>query len=195
LTNGYPRGVHERGLEQAADDIGRCRRRASHAAWLSGAAALVGGIAAPFSLLLAAALLAGALVETLVAGHAVYRRAGVVSSLALHPAAYALPEVAAYGRKAAQPRQRARLAAWLSEVVAEAQAPHSLYLADRVALVAHELEALARELTSPRRSVEPVSAVACRRLLTNMIDSPLYNPRLPVDDLQVALRRIRAGIA
>lgn len=90
---------------------------------------------------------------------------------------------------------RRELVARLAEVVADSYTPHSLYLGDRVALVAHELEALARELASPARSVAPASAVACRRLLTHMTESPLYNPRLPVDDLHVALRRIRAGIA
>jgi hypothetical protein len=152
-------------------------------------------IAAPVSLALSAALCAGAVLEGLLAAQAAFGRREVVSRLALQPAAYALPEVAAYGRHAAEPTQRARLAAWLSEVAADAHGAHSLYLVDRVALVAHELQALARELGSPRRSVQPVSAVACRRLLTNMIDSPLYNPGLPVDELYAALHRIRAGIA
>jgi hypothetical protein len=63
-----------------------------------------------------------------------------------------------------------------------------------VALVAQELETLARDLASPR-SIAPASAVACRRLLTHMTESPLYNPRIPLDDLHLTLRRIRAGIA
>ena len=93
-----------------------------------------------------------------------------------------------------QPRQRARLAAWLSEVVADAHAPHSLCLGDRVALVADELEALACTLVTPGGSVKAPSVVACRRLLTNMVDSPLYNSGLPVDDLYDAVNRIRAGM-
>jgi hypothetical protein len=186
--------VYERALEQAAYDLARRRHRARHAGLLGLSAATVSLAVVWYSIPLAAAVGAGALLEMLLAVSAVEARRQLVSRLALQPAAYALPEVAAYGARAAQPPQRARLAAWLAEVVAEAGTPFSLYLGDRVVLVAHELEALARELVSPARSVEPASAVACRRLLTHMAESPLYNPGVPVGDLHTALHRIRAGI-
>lgn len=187
--------MHERALEQAAHDLVRRRRRAVQAGVLCGAAALAALAAVWFSIPLAAALGVGAFLEALLAAWAVDARRQLIARLALQPAAYALPEVAAYGARAAQPPQRARLAAWLADVVAEAGTPFSLCLGDRVALVAHELEALARELVSPARSVQPASAVACRRLLTHMTESPLYNPGVPVSDLYAALHRIRAGIA
>jgi hypothetical protein len=186
--------VYERAVEQTADDLGRRRRRAQQAAWLAVAALSAAGITAFFSLPIAAAFVAGALLEFVITADAVYRRRELVSHLALQPAAYALPEVAAYGEKATQLAQRARLAAWLSGVVADARAPHSLCLGYRVALVADELEALARALIAPGGSMEAPSAVACRRLLTDMVDSPLYNPGLPVGDLYDAIHRIRAGI-
>jgi hypothetical protein len=194
-TSGYPRGMYERALEQAADDLGRRRRRAIHTGVLGVAAASAALATVWFSIPLAAALAAGAFLEALLAAAALDARRQLVARLALQPAAYALPEVAAFGARAARPPQRARLAAWLAEVVAEAGTPFSLCLGDRVALVAHELEALACELVSPARSMEPASAVACRRLLTHMTESPLYNPGIPVGDLHAALHRIRAGIA
>jgi hypothetical protein len=187
--------VYERALEQAASELSGRRRRGLHAASLAAGAALVAGAAAFFSLPLATALGAGAVIEALIAVGAVNGRHELVARLALEPAAYALPEVAAYGARVTRAPQRARLAAWLAEVAADARMPHSLYLGDRVALVEHELETLAHELISPARSVEPTSAVACRRLLTHTVESPLYNPRLPVDDLHLTLHRIRAGIA
>lgn len=187
--------MHERALEEAASELDRRRRRGFQAATLALSATLTAGIAALFSLPLAAALGAGAFLEALLAAVEASRRRELVARLALEPAAYALPTVAAYGARAAQVRQRARLAAWLVEVVAEACMPYSLYLGDRVALVAQELEVLAHELVAPTRSVEPTSAVACRRLLTHAVESPLYNPALPLEELRSTLQRIRAGIA
>jgi hypothetical protein len=105
-----------------------------------------------------------------------------------------LAEVERYGRRLTQPRQRARLATWLAEIVAEAPNPWRLYLPDRVALFRTELAALARDLAMPTLGVEPASAAACRRLLTHAVESPLYNPRGSADDLRRALERIRAGI-
>ena len=142
----------------------------------------------------ALALVAGGVFECAVALEAVHARRQLIARLALQPAAYELPEVAAYGTRAAEPSQRARLAAWIFEIIAEARSPHSLYLGDRVDLVAQDLRALAHELVSPVRSVAPESAVACRRLLTRMTESPLYNPGLPLEDLHLALHSIRAGI-
>jgi hypothetical protein len=187
--------VHERALEQAAHDLDQRRGRALQTTVLAGGAFAFACAAIWLSMPVAVAFATGALLEALVAAEAAHGRRQLVARLALQPAAYALPEVAAYGAEAAQPRQRARLAAWLSEVVADADARYSPCLCDRVKLVSRELEALARELISPMRSIEPASAVACRRLLTHMTESPLYNADLSVDDLRVALRRIRAGIA
>lgn len=187
--------MYERALELAADELRERRRRVVQTALLGTAAAAGAGVALPFSAPLAIALGTGALLEIFSALAAAYGRRQLVERLALHPAAYVLPEVAAYGAAAVRPSQRARLASWLVELVADAGAPQSLYLGERVRLVADELEALARELASPARSIEPSSAVACQRLLTHMAESPLYNPVVPVEDLHVSLRRIRAGIA
>jgi len=129
--------------------------------------------------------------EAVVAGAVFRARREQIAQLALDPAAYAIPDVADYGRSCGY--ERKRLAAWLTEVVAEARLPGSLYLADRVARFARELERLASELATSA-AIDPVSAVACRRLLTHAVDSPLYNERLPAEDLLAALRRIRAGI-
>jgi hypothetical protein len=186
--------MYDRALEEAARELDSRRRRAVHAATLAAGAGLAACAAAFISLPLSAALGAGALLEAVIAGTAANSRRELVARLALQPAAYALPEVAAYGTRVSEAPQRARLAAWLAEVVADSHTPHSLYLRDRVALVAQELETLARDLASPR-SIAPASAVACRRLLTHMTESPLYNPRVPLDDLHLTLRRIRAGIA
>jgi hypothetical protein len=187
--------VRERELEHAAEELRRRRRWGLSAAVLAAAAGLAALPALALSPRVALALALGGLFECVFALQAVHARRQLIARLALQPAAYELSEVAAYGTRAAQLPQRARLAAWIFEIVAEAGSPYSLYLGDRVDLVAHDLEELAQELVSPARSVAPASAVACRRLLTRMTESPLYNPGLPFEDLQLALHRIRAGIA
>ena len=52
---------------------------------------------------------------------------------------------------------------------------------------------LARDLLSRATFLDPPSSVACRRLLTHAIETPLYNPDIPPDDVVVAIRRIRGG--
>lgn len=186
--------MHARDVEQAASDLARRSRRRGESAVLALVSASLAGIALPFARLLALALAAGALVELALAAGALVRRRAQIASLALDPAAYSIADVEAYGRRLVGPPERARLAAWLDEICADAYLPGSLYLADRVSHFAHELEALARDVGSPAVALEPASAAACRRLLTHAVESPLYNPRLPADELGLALRRIRAGL-
>ena len=49
-------------------------------------------------------------------------------------------------------------------------------------------------IAAPSARVEPATVVACRRLLTRPVQSPLYNPNLPDEDLAALVFRIRAGI-
>lgn len=137
------------------------------------------------------ALAVASFCEAVVAGAVFRARSEQIAQLALERAAYAIPDVARYGRSCN--RERKRLAAWLAEVVADARLPGSLYLADRVARFGRDLDRLASDLATSA-AIDPVSAVACRRLLTHAVDSPLYNERLPAEDLLVVLQRIRAGI-
>ncbi len=186
--------MHEREIERAAQELRQGRRRAierSVLALVAGGCALA---ALGFSSRLALALGAGAAVEALLAAAASLGRRDTIGRLALQPAAYVLPEVRDYGRRSAEPSERERLAAWLGELVAESRLPGSIYLGDRVTAFARDLATLARELGSPAARVEPVSAVACRRLLTDAVGSPLYNPRLSAEDLRLTLDRIRSGI-
>ena len=54
-------------------------------------------------------------------------------------------------------------------------------------IAAEELEALAAELEDDELTLVPVSAVMCRRLLTDLVESPLLNPALPPEELRSRL--------
>lgn len=183
-----------RTIEGAAEELQRRRRRALESSALAALTAALAGVALLVSTQLAVALAAGAVVEAAIALAVLDRRRELIARLALNPAAYVLREVHRYGTRVAAPARRTRLAAWLVEIASEATVPGSIYLRDRVALVANELEALAHELRSALH-VQPATVVACERLLTRPAESPLYNPCLPADDLKLALRRIRAGLS
>lgn len=184
--------MYERDLERAADVLARRRQLARDAAFLALAALAGAALAATLSAALAVALAAASAVEVLICVAAWVGRHELIARLALEPRAYVLPEVAGYGASVA--RRRERLASWLAEVVAEAPRRDTLYLRERVLRYAGELLAVARELGAPGATVRPASLVACERLLTHAIESPLYNPRVPADELVLALARIRGGI-
>lgn len=184
--------MNARELEQAQSDLGARRRKAVHTAALACVAIVVALPLVWLSPRLAIALAAAAAGEAAVAAAVFHGRRERIARLALDPAAYAIRDVERYGQRCVG--ERRKLAAWLVEVVAEARMPASFYLRDRVDRSAADLELLARELGASAAKVQPASAVACRRLLTHTVESPLYNPRVPADELRSALLRIRAGI-
>jgi hypothetical protein len=161
--------VHARELEQAARDLRRLHEHAAETGALFVVTAAAAAIALPAVPSLAAALLVGAGVEAMLLAVALHRYRERLGLLALDPSAYVLPEVERYGRRLTEPRQRARLAAWILEILAEAHLPGNLFLGDRAARCAHELEGIARDLLRPGASVRPASAAACRRLLTHSV--------------------------
>jgi len=184
--------MNARQLEDAQERLRTRQRRTVEAAVLAVAGSAAALAVSLVSSTLAIALGAGAAVEALVAVAALVSRRELIARLALEPDAYVLPDVDRYGKRLV--RERQRLAAWLREVIRDARVPGSFYLRERVARHADELDSLAHELAAPAAQVQPASAVACLRLLTRAPESPLYNDRLPADDLALALRAIRAGI-
>jgi hypothetical protein len=183
-----------RELEQAAADVRGRRRQIAYGALAAVAISCSSIVAAPFSPRLGIALGAGAVGQAVLAIVTWLRRRELIERLALEPAAYAIPEVARFGSRVATPSERRRLAAWIQSLLHEPEQPLHMHLAGRAMACAHELEAIARELVAPSSRVPPAIAVACRRLLTRPVQSPLYNPNLPEEDLIAVLRRILAGI-
>jgi hypothetical protein len=109
--------------------------------------------------------------------------------LAVDRDAYRIPEVRLRGDRAATMESRHLRA----ESIRRLLEPSGYSCAGRVRAEAKSLEALARELDDPTLSLDPASAVNCKRLLTEAEMSPLFNEALPADDTGARIRQIRAG--
>jgi hypothetical protein len=194
VLDSYLGQVTTRELERTLHNLRLRRRRAVEALALALLAAAAAGALVPFSLRLGIPIAIGAAVEGAIAFAVHADRAEYIAQLALDPGAYTISEVERYGRRLAAMRERERLAAWIHELLASVHLPGNYYLADRVAHFTQDLDMLARELASSAVRVQPSSAVMCQRLLTHAVESPLYNPRVPRDELRAAIQRIRRGI-
>lgn len=185
--------MNMRAAEHAAERVERARQFFHHAvavAALTLAAAAASSIELPtatFPLAILAAL------EMVVVMGAFYSQRDLIQRLALDPDASRVPSVQRYHARLVTQPARARLAASINSLIADARLPHAICLSDRVALVEDQLRWLARELTTPEVPVQPRSLVACLRLLTHGVESPLFNPSVPIEQLQATLLRIRFG--
>jgi len=161
---------------------------------MSAPAAVLAGAAFVVSTTIGMSLLCGVVCLTALALHDTFRRRDLISAMALNEHAYTVPEVRRYGNGLVLPGGRRRAAAALERVLRNAGSPGSYYLADRVNACRHEIRALADALRAPEVCAEPTSLAMCWQLLQSGADSPLYNRHLPAEDLQMAVRRIRAGV-
>jgi hypothetical protein len=94
------------------------------------------------------------------------------------------------------PRRR-RLAAGLERAASVARPGVHDYThvrPDRAFAARAELLALAAAFRDDDATIAPASAALCRRMLCEAASSPLYNPRIPEDELARLLRTIASGI-
>lgn len=185
--------MNAREVEAAAVEIERSLDRVVRWLVAGGVVTSLAGAALAVNARLALVLVAGAALELGAASALWLRRRERIERLALDPSAYAIPAVARFGRRLCELPHRRRLATSLRAMVNERQAL-DLHLVARTGRFAQQLESLARELAAPAARVEPAMVVACRRLITRPVESPLYNPNLPEEDLTALLLRIRGGI-
>lgn len=120
---------------------------------------------------------------------ALCRRWDLVEHLAGEQEAHVIPEVLAFAAREATLERRHMYAARIRTELAET----GLLYRERVMVAAEELEALAAELEDDELTLDPVSAVMCKRLLTDFVESPLFDPARPPEELRSRVRRIRAG--
>jgi hypothetical protein len=116
---------------------------------------------------------------------ALWRRWDLIDRLVGDESAYVIPEVGAYASRETSMERRHRSAELIRTRLGD---PH---VEDTRA--AAELEALASELDDADLTLAPRQAVACMRLLSDVVESPLLNPDLPCEDLHARVCQIRSG--
>jgi hypothetical protein len=187
--------MNAREVEASAYDLSRRRKRIHESLGFATGCAVVAAAAAPFALAVATAFAAGAATGLLTAMFSALGRQDRIAQLALDPLAHELPEVSRYANRLTGQLERERLAQWIVEMVTEAAyIPDSWYLSARVISYADELAELGEALADPRTQIRPASAAALHLLLTQAVDSPLYNPAVPDDQLPAIIANIRVGI-
>jgi hypothetical protein len=138
---------------------------------------------------LAIPLFLGGLTVGALGVRAMWLRWDLVDRLSGEPDAYAIAEVRARGSREATMERRRSYAA-LIRTTLEARR-----VAAADAAGADELAALAAELEDDRLALDPVAAVACRSLVTDLEPTRLPSASLPPDELRARVVRIRRGFA
>jgi len=120
---------------------------------------------------------------------ALWRRWDLVERLAGQQEAYVIPEVLARAARETTTERRHIYAARIRRELTETGLTYRARIVDS----AEELEALAAELEDDELMLGPLSAVMCKRLLTDFVESPLFNPAFAPEDVRSRVRQIRAG--
>ena len=187
--------MNARELEAAEHELARRRKHQREAAIVAAVLLGLALVAAFLAPNLSVPLAIGGGMGVLVAIVSGLARQDRIACLALDPMAHSLPEVAQYASRLTTRLECQRLASWLTEILRDAELPGNWYLVHRVHRYAEDLSALSRDLADPRAEIRPASMAACHLLLTQAVDSPLYNPSMPDDLLPAIIARIRLGIS
>ncbi len=148
---------------------------------------------------MAGAVACGSLAGVVLAVLARGDRVALVERLVRQRSAYAIDEVARRGEDLVSRSARERIAATIETLVAQADdadaaPPGRLVCDERVREVRGELLELAAHLADPATRVHPSAVALAERLLAATRLSPLYEERLPAEQVRLALRRIALGI-
>jgi hypothetical protein len=134
-------------------------------------------------------LFVGGLVVGALGVRAGCRRWDLLDRLAGEPDAYVISQVRARASREATMERRHGFAAFIRVSLT----PPGQILDEPAIRAIEELEALASELDDDELALDPACAVACMRLLSHPVESPLLNPDLPAEDLRSRVRQIRSG--
>lgn len=180
--------MYARAVDDAAARLRilRCERRERLS--LAALALVFTLVAAALLPQLALPLLVGGLALGILGLQALFRHWDLVEQLSGERDAYVIAEVLAYASREAEIDRRHFLA-----VMIRGHLRQPGLASKQVVAATEELEALAHELDDRGLALDPAAAVACRRLLTGMADSALFNAALPSDELRSRVRQIRSG--
>lgn len=178
---------------RAVDEAGTRLRELRHEEWydlaLSGVALGLAVGATEFAPSLALPLLVGGLTFGGLGIRALWRHWDLVDRLADEPDAYFIAEVRAHASRETTMERRRRYAALIRHHLEPTCTSRPGCLDD----AADELAALADELEDETLELSPACAVACSRLTSEPMESPLLNPALPQDGVRSMAHRIRSG--
>jgi hypothetical protein len=181
--------MYARAVDEAAEDL----RALGHAVREDLAlAALVLGLAIAATLTwptVAMPLFLGGVGVGVLGMRALLRHWDLLESLVGERDAYVIPEVREHALREASMRRRRSLAAELRAMIEQPQLGGEL----RVSGVVEELDALASQLGDEGLVLTPVSAVACRRLVCDPAESPLFEPSTRSAELHARIRAVRSG--
>lgn len=178
--------MYARAVDQADARLRDLRLEERGTLGLAGAALAASLAATEVSPALVAPLFIGGLVVGALGARAMWHRWDLLERLSGERDAHVIAEVLAFASREATLDRRRSFAALIRSRLRETWDP-------RVLAVAPELEALAVELEDADLTLDPASAVACMRLLSDVSRSPLFNRELPTEDLRSRVLHIRSG--
>ena len=170
--------MYARAVDQADARLRELRQEERGELVLAGAALTASVIATQLLPALAVPLFVGGLVVGLRGTRAMWLRWDLLERLSRERDAHVISEVRAFAAREATLERRQSFAALVRGRLA-ADNPRLLGVAD--------------ELEDDHLALDPVAAVACTRLLSDVSESPLLNPALPTEELRSRVRQIRAG--
>ena len=136
---------------------------------------------------LRAAFLLGALFALGLGVRAAWRRWELIDRLVLDRDAHAIRAVRTCAARSATMSRRCSYAAAIRSHLED---PEPL-IAPRIERARQELAGLADDLEDERLALDPAAAVACDRLVTDGLESPLLNSQLPSEELLAKVLRLR----
>jgi hypothetical protein len=175
------------------DDVSARLRNLHSAEWehvgLAGFAIAMALAATQLHPPLAVPFMLGGMTSLALGIRALWRHWELVDRMLDDGSTYVIPEICVRAMRETTPSRRHVLAESVRSYI-ENPAP---FLEDRTLRVRKELEELARELDDERLAIDPPSAVACWRLVTDGGRSPLLNPTIPEDELRPRVLQVRSG--
>jgi hypothetical protein len=183
--------MHATAVDEAAARLRALRAEERGDLGLATLALVIALAATEFWPALALPLFAGGVVVGVLGIRALWRRWDLVDRLSGQRDAYVIPEVLAYATREAAMERRQSYAALIRGRLPACESTGDV----RIGAVVEELEALAAELADGSLALDPVAAVECRNLLSDVSESPLLNLARSSEELRSRIRQIRSGFS
>jgi hypothetical protein len=180
--------VYARALDDAAAEVRHLRLEGWEELGVGALALTLALVATQLYPALAIPFFVGGVVVGSRGMRALWRRWDIIDRLAGERDAYVISDVLCYAMRETTMDRRSTFAALIRGRLAERRDP-------RIDDAADELGLLVRDLEDATLCLDPASAVACMRLLSDVDGSPLLNRELSPEELRARVSHIRSGFA